>query len=119
MKTEEIQKKVQEFKDGIYNVLISTTVVEVGVNVPDATIIVIEDADMFGLSQLHQLRGRVGRSSIQSYCYLAPRPTAKEKAINRLKILCSSNLFLINPAVSFVAYIGTLIFFKKYGTAPM
>ena len=99
MKTEEIQKKVQEFKDGIYNVLISTTVVEVGVNVPDATIIVIEDADMFGLSQLHQLRGRVGRSSIQSYCYLAPRPTAKEKAINRLKILCSSNDgFIISSA---------------------
>ena len=91
MKTEEIQKKVQEFKEGTYNVLISTTVIEVGVNVPDATIIVIEDADMFGLSQLHQLRGRVGRSTLHSYCYLIPRSIAKEKAINRLKILCSSN----------------------------
>lgn len=91
MKTEEIQKKVQEFKNGQYNVLIATTVVEVGVDVSDATMILIEDADMFGLSQLHQLRGRVGRSSLQSFCYLIPRSTAKEKAIERLQILCSSN----------------------------
>lgn len=91
MKTEEIQKKIQEFRDGIYDVLISTTVVEVGVDVPDATIIVIEDADMFGLSQLHQLRGRVGRSSLQSCCYLIPRNGVKEKGLERLKILCDSN----------------------------
>lgn len=91
MKVEEIQNRIQEFKDGSYDVLIATTVVEVGVDVSDATIIIIEDADMFGLSQLHQLRGRVGRSSLQSYCYLIPRKESKEKAMNRLKILCDSN----------------------------
>lgn len=70
------------FREGGIDVLVSTTVVEVGVDVPNATVMVISGAERFGLSQLHQLRGRVGRSDVQSYCYLMPdgwSPDAKER----------------------------------------
>lgn len=70
-------KVMKDFAAGELDILVSTTVVEVGVDVPNATVILIEDADKFGLSQLHQLRGRVGRSSLTSYCYLVPSSSAK------------------------------------------
>lgn len=76
------------FKQGVIQVLFSTTVVEVGVDVPSATIMVIEDAGQFGLTQLHQLRGRVGRGMTQSYCFLAGGATTPEGK-QRLEALCT------------------------------
>ena len=81
---------MEAFGEGNIDILVSTTVIEVGVNVPNATIMIVEDAEYYGLSQLHQLRGRVGRGKKQSYCFLISN-TDSEKAVERLKKLCSTN----------------------------
>ena len=86
MKGEEKEAIMQAFKQGEIDLLVSTTVIEVGVNVPNATIMIIMDADRFGLSQLHQLRGRVGRGDKQSYAVLVANPKT-ESGKRRMKIM--------------------------------
>lgn len=86
MKNEEKDAIMQDFKSGQTDILVSTTVIEVGVNVPNATVMVIMDADRFGLSQLHQLRGRVGRGYKQSYAILVANPKT-ESGKDRMKIM--------------------------------
>ena len=90
MKGNEKDSVMQAFAKGELDVLVSTTVVEVGVNVPNAVIMIIENAERFGLSQLHQLRGRVGRGSVQSYCILIS-DAKNDAAVSRLRIMCSTN----------------------------
>lgn len=82
---EEKESTIRRFAAGEIDVLVATTVIEVGVNVPSATVMVIENADRFGLSQLHQLRGRVGRGADESWCFLMAEPN------ERLKTLCQTN----------------------------
>lgn len=86
MKGEEKEAIMQAFKQGGIDLLVSTTVIEVGVNVPNATVMIIMDADRFGLSQLHQLRGRVGRGDKQSYAVLVANPKT-ESGKRRMKIM--------------------------------
>ncbi len=86
MKDKEKNAVMQEFKDKNIDFLVSTTVIEVGVDVPDASVMVIYNAERFGLSQLHQLRGRVGRSNIKSYCFLLTK-VKDGVGLERLKIL--------------------------------
>ena len=90
-KKEETQAIIEQFKNNEINVLISTTVIEVGVNVPTATTMVITDAEMFGLATMHQLRGRVGRSSLQAYCVLdSNRETESPATAMRLDTMCAT-----------------------------
>ncbi len=90
IKGEEKQRIMAEFAQGKTDVLISTTVIEVGINVPNATVMLIENADRFGLSTLHQLRGRVGRGGGKSYCILVSDNRGKV-ATERLKTMCRTN----------------------------
>ncbi|MCK4888707.1 MAG: DNA helicase RecG, partial [Candidatus Aminicenantes bacterium] len=84
---EERSSVFRRFSDGDIKILISTTVIEVGIDIRDATIMVIEDADKFGLSQLHQLRGRVGRGDKKSFCYLFPSSRITSTGSERLRII--------------------------------
>ena len=89
MKNDEKDQIMQDFKERKSQILVSTTVIEVGVNVPNATVMIIMDADRFGLSQLHQLRGRVGRGHKQSYCVLVANPK-NDTGKKRMQAMCET-----------------------------
>lgn len=87
---EEKAFEMQRFKEGKTHIMVATTVIEVGVDVPNATVIVIENAERFGLSQLHQLRGRVGRGAEQSYCILMTKDELSSTSRERIRTMCST-----------------------------
>ncbi len=119
MKKEEKEEVMQDFLDKKSHILVATSVVEVGVNVPNATIIVIEHADRFGLAQLHQLRGRVGRSVYQSHCYLFTESTG-EGTEKRLKNLVEAkNGFELAELDMQTRGIGTLMDGKQWGMSDL
>ena len=91
MSADEKEKAMADFATGITQVLVCTTVVEVGVDVANATVMIINDADSFGLSQLHQLRGRIGRGSHKSYCILLSTAKSDDPAHEKLEILCKTS----------------------------
>jgi ATP-dependent DNA helicase RecG len=91
MKPEDKQYEMKRFVDGITNIMVATTVIEVGVNVPNASVMIIESAERFGLSQLHQLRGRVGRGSEQSYCVLVSGNKVSVEGKTRLQTMVDTN----------------------------
>jgi ATP-dependent DNA helicase RecG len=79
------------FKDGHAHILVATTVIEVGVDIPNASVMIIESAEKFGLSQMHQLRGRVGRGADQSYCILMSSEKLTKEAAKRIEVMVSTN----------------------------
>lgn len=119
MKKEEKEEVMQDFLAKKSDILVATSVVEVGVNVPNATVIVIEHADRFGLAQLHQLRGRVGRSEYQSYCYLFTESTG-EGTERRLKNLVEAkNGFELAELDMQSRGIGALMDGKQWGISDL
>ena len=90
MTAEQKDVNMQRFVNRDTQIMVSTTVIEVGVNVPNASVMVIESAEKFGLSQLHQLRGRVGRGSEKSYCILLSGSQVGKDAKDRLSVMCST-----------------------------
>jgi len=91
MKPQDKEYEMDRFKKGITNIMVSTTVIEVGVDVPNASVMIIENAERFGLSQLHQLRGRVGRGAEKSYCILMSSYKLSSEAKERLGAMCGTN----------------------------
>ena len=119
MKKEEKEEVMQDFLDKRSDILVATSVVEVGVNVPNATVIVIEHADRFGLAQLHQLRGRVGRREYQSYCYLFTESKG-EITEKRLKALVNAkNGFELAEQDMMARGIGMLMDGKQWGMSDL
>ena len=91
MAPDEKEKEMQQFQHGNYDILVATTVIEVGIDIPNANMMIIENAERMGLAQLHQLRGRVGRGSDESYCVLLYHPPLNETAWQRLNTLRRTN----------------------------
>src|SRR5688572_32076641 len=91
MKPAEKEQVMNAFVAGQIKILVSTSVIEVGVDVPNASVMIVEHAERFGLSQLHQLRGRVGRGADKSYCILLTGPNTGNDAKERMRIMTSTN----------------------------
>ncbi len=116
LQKEEKDKILLDFLNGSIDILVSTTVIEVGIDFPKANVIVIENANKFGLSQLHQLRGRVGRGSKDAYCILMFKKNLSDNAKKRIKILKSSNDgFKISEEDMKLRGYGDLLGFKQSG----
>lgn len=119
MKREEKEEVMQDFLEKKSDILVATSVVEVGINVPNATVIIIEHADRFGLAQLHQLRGRVGRREYQSYCYLFTESEG-EITKTRLEALVSAkNGFELAEKDMLARGIGALMDGKQWGISDL
>lgn len=118
MKQEDIDTEIQKFSNKEYDILVSTTIIEVGVNVPNTTVMLIESADRFGLSQLHQLRGRVGRSTYQSYCLLTSHENITEDAHKKLDVLVdTTDGFKIAKADMAIRGTGNLVGTEQTGVS--
>lgn len=118
MSSDEKSEIMESFADGEIDVLISTTVIEVGIDIPNATLMVILDAERFGLSQLHQLRGRVSRGQFQGYCFLFTRSDAAE-ALSRLNVMTtSSDGFKIAEADFELRGPGDVLGTRQHGQLP-
>ena len=99
LKSSEKDREMDKFLKNETQIMVATTVIEVGVNVPNASVMIIESAERFGLSQLHQLRGRVGRGAEQSYCILLTSPKLSKETRQRMEIMTQTNDgFLISEA---------------------
>jgi ATP-dependent DNA helicase RecG len=109
-----------EFRAGRIHLLVGTTVVEVGVHVPGATVMIVEHPERFGLAQLHQLRGRVGRGSDRGICFLMADPSLSENALSRLKVLVDHHdgFEIARKDLEYRGY-GELIGMKQTGLGEM
>ena len=116
MEKEEKEKILEKFLKKEIDILVSTTVIEVGIDFPNANLIIIENANKFGLAQLHQLRGRVGRGKIQGMCILLFKGSLSPNAIKRIKILKSSDdgFFIAEEDMRLRGY-GDIIGFQQSG----
>ena len=119
MKKEEKEEVMEDFLNKKSDILVATSVVEVGVNIPNATVIIIEHADRFGLAQLHQLRGRVGRAEHQSYCYLFTESTGESTQARLKALVTAKNGFELAEKDMLARGIGALVDGKQWGLSDL
>lgn len=119
MKKEEKEEVMRDFLEKKSDILVATSVIEVGINVPNATVIVIEHADRFGLAQLHQLRGRVGRREYQSFCYLFTESTGETTRTRLKSLVTAKNGFELAELDMMARGIGMLMDGKQWGISDL
>jgi ATP-dependent DNA helicase RecG len=119
LRPQEKESVMDRFRAGRLDVLVATTVIEVGVDVPDATVMVIEDAHRFGIAQLHQLRGRVGRSSLPSWCYLLGEPTTPDGTARLEAVEASTDGFVLAEADLELRGEGTILGARQQGRTDL